>query len=524
VFANQAAAELLGARTPQELMSAEPGSIMARFVVLDEHGRELELEQMPSRRLFAGEEPEPLLVRNIVRATGEERWLIVRCSAVRDPESGEALYAVNVYENITEVKRMQLAEAFMAEASRVLASSLDYTDTLRRAARLAVPQLADWCLVHVLDERGSIELVAVHHRDPAMVALAEQLDRAYRPTPQDTGAVAHAIRTGHARLYADIDERALARGVRDSRHAQLLARIGARSAIVVPLAAPARTLGALTLISAESQRRLTDADLGVAVRLGRRAGATVESSRLYRERTYIAHALEAALLPESLPDPPGFELESLYRAAGELNDVGGDFYDVIAYGDDGWLLAIGDVCGKGPRAAGVTALARHTLRAGAMLGQTPPAMLAMLHRALRAQPSGSELCTVCLVTARRDGDSARLTVTLAGHPKPVLIDEQSASCAHVGTPGTLLGVVDPVEVHEAPLELRSAQTLLLYTDGLPEAGRDGGPLDDEQLLELCARASQPSLAGVLARLERFALEQAGGRLRDDVALLALRLR
>ena len=106
---------------------------------------------MPGRRLFAGERPEPLLVRNIVRASGEERWLIVRASPVTDPESGRVLFAVNVFENITEVKRAQLAESFMAEASRVLASSMDYAETLQRVARLAVPQIADWCAVDVLD-------------------------------------------------------------------------------------------------------------------------------------------------------------------------------------------------------------------------------------------------------------------------------------------------------------------------------------------------------------------------------------
>ena len=124
-------------------MQARPGSIMERFLVLDEQGSELALEQMPGRRLFKGERPQPLLVRNIVRATGEERWLIVRSSPVTDPESGRVLFAVNVFENITEVKRAQLAESFMAEASRVLASSMDYAETLQRIARLAVPQIAD---------------------------------------------------------------------------------------------------------------------------------------------------------------------------------------------------------------------------------------------------------------------------------------------------------------------------------------------------------------------------------------------
>ena len=179
VFANQAAADLLGAATPEELIARRPGTIMPRFLVLDEQGRELDLESMPGRRLFAGEQPEPLLVRNIVRATGEERWLIVRSSPIPDPETGRMLYAVNVFENITEVKRAQLAESFMAEASRVLASSMDYAETLQRVARLAVPQIADWCAVDRARRARRDRTRGRPSRRPAPSStLAERLDRA----------------------------------------------------------------------------------------------------------------------------------------------------------------------------------------------------------------------------------------------------------------------------------------------------------------------------------------------------------
>jgi len=523
VFANQAAADLLGASTPEELTRAIPGTIMPHFIVLDEHGRELELEEMPGRRLFAGERPDPLLVRNIIRATGEERWLIVRSSPIVDPDSGRVLYAVNVFENITEVKRAQLAESFMAEASRVLASSLDYAETLQRIARLAVPQIADWCVVDVLDESGEIECVAVHHNDPRMIALADELNRSYRPASDERVGVPEVIRSGRARIYADIPPDALAAYARDSTHLELLRAIGASTVLIVPLAAPAGTIGAITLVSAESGRRLSHADLALAERLGRRAGTAVESARLYTERTRIASMLEAALLPESLPEIPGVEIESLYRAAGELNDVGGDFYDVLAYGDDRWMLMIGDVCGKGPRAAGVTALARHTLRAAALLGQTPSGMLATLHEALRGQPVGADLCTVCLVTLERLSAHARLTVTLAGHPPPLLIDADG-ECSQIGLPGTLLGVLDPIDINEVDFELHAGQTLLLYTDGVPEAARADPQIDEQRLFELlCTQASQPGLGGLLEQIERSALQRADGRLRDDIALLALRL-
>jgi PAS domain S-box-containing protein len=522
LFANQAAADLLGVSTPAELVHASPGSIMPRFLVLDEQGRELDLEQMPGRKLFSGsgEQPEPLLVRNIVRTTGEERWLIVRASPVHDLETGEILYAVNVFENITEVKRVQLAESFMAEASRVLASSMDYSETLARVARLAVPQLADWCAVDVVGEDGEIERVATHHADPSKLALARALDRDYHPSRDEPLGVPEVIRSGKARIYNEITADALAAYARDSEHLEMLRGIGATSVIIAPLSAPTRTVGAITLVSSESTRRLSKADLAVAVRLGRRAGTAVESARLYTERTRIADILQAALLPESLPEIPGVELETLYRAAGELNDVGGDFYDVVPYGPDRWLLTIGDVCGKGPRAAGVTALARHTLRTAAMLGQTPNGMLRTLHAALSGQPPGADLCTVCLVVLERMPTHARLTVALAGHPQPLLIDRDGRA-TRLGTTGTLLGVIDPIEIHEVNAELRPGETLLLYTDGLPEAGRSDVQLGEERLLELCSEAPKLSAAGLLALIERAAVDHAQGTLRDDIALMAL---
>ncbi len=522
VFANQAAADLLGVDDPGELTAAAPGTIMTRFLVLDEQGRELDLERMPGRRLFAGEPAQPLLVRNIVRATGEERWLIVRSSPIADPATGRVLYAVNVFENITEVKRVERAESFMAEASRVLASSMDYSQTLQRVARLAVPRIAAWCAVDLLDEQGRIERVAVHHADPEKVALAERLHSIYQPAPDESGGVPEVIRSGQALIVTDIRPDALASYARDSEHLELLQALDATAVIIVPMGGATRTIGAITLVSSGGGRRLTDADLGVLERLGRRAGTAVENARLYTERTRIAHTLQRALLPESLPEIPGVELRALYSPAGELNEVGGDFYDVFQYDSNRWLLLIGDVCGKGPRAAGVTALARHTLRAGAISGQSLTGMLDTLHQALRRQPPGADLCTVCLVVMTRTDGGMHLTVALAGHHPPLLVD-RDGQARPVGRPGTLLGVLDPIEITESEAVLQAGQTLLLYTDGVSEAGRSVGPLGEEGVVELCRRSPELGLAGLLKHLERAALERAEGKLRDDIALLAARI-
>jgi PAS domain S-box-containing protein len=522
VFANQAAADLLGDDSPAELMSAAPGTIMARFLVLDEQGRELDLERMPGRQLFAGEQPGPLLVRNIVRATGEERWLNVRSSPVTEPDTGRILYAVSVFENITEVKRAQLMESFMAGASRVLASSMDYGETLQRVARLAVPQIADWCAIDLLSDRGKIERVAVHHADPEKLALAERLDQLHRPALNDAGGVPDVIRTGETRIFTDIQPEALAAYARSNEHLELLSAVGPTAVIIVPMPGATGTIGAITLVSSESLRRLSPIDLALAERLGRRAGTAVENARLYTERTRIAHTLQQALLPESLPDIPGAELEALYCAAGELNEVGGDFYDVFDYSADSWMLMIGDVCGKGPRAAGVTALARHTLRAAAMSGQSSANMLGTLHQALRRQPPGADLCTVCLVTMTPAAEHMRLTIALAGHPPPLLIDPDGKT-TQLGQTGTLLGILDPIKITESTAELHIGQTLLLYTDGVSDAGQAGKRLGETGLIELCEQARHHTLHDLIAHVEGAALKQAEGNLHDDIALLGLRL-
>jgi PAS domain S-box-containing protein len=523
VFANQAAAELLGVEGAEAVTSAPPGGLIERFLILDEQGRELGLEDMPGRRLFAGEHPEPLLVRNIVRATGEERWLVVRSSPVIDPPTKRITYAVSVFEDITGVKRAELAESFMAEASRVLASSMDYASTLARVARLAVPQIADWCAIDVLTDADELERLAVHHVNPDKLLLLERLDRDYRPGLDEPVGIPEVLRSGQARIYTGIKPATLEGYARDPEHLRLLRELGANTVIVAPMQGATRgAIGTITLASGEFPRRLTRADMGLTVRLGRRAGTAVERARIYTERARIAHILQRSLLPESLPQIPAAEVRALYAAAGELNEVGGDFYDVFDYEADRWMLVVGDVVGKGPRAAGVTALARHTLRAAAISGQSPTEMLATLHRALDRQPRGADLCTVCLVTMTQAAARAHLKVALAGHEPPLLIDAHGES-RQLGQPGTLLGVIDPISISETDAELHPGETLLLFTDGVTEAGKPDRPLGSSGLRRLCRQAPRLSLQGLLEHIERAATEHAGGSLHDDIALLALRV-
>jgi PAS domain S-box-containing protein len=522
IFANHAAAKLLGAASVKELTEAAPGATMDRFVVLDERGETLTLEQMPGHQVLRGERPGPLLVQNIVKATGQERWLITRASPIDDPETGLPLYVVNVIEDVTEVKRKQIAEHFLAEATNVLASSLDHGRTLEQIAQLAVPRLGDWCAVSLLEEeRGTIERVAVHHRDPEKLELARRLAHSYPQHRDDGGGVAEVLRSGKA-IYVEVQPQMLVGYARDAEHYGLLRELGVGSAVVAPMLAGGRVLGTITVATDLASRQLSEADLPLIEELGRRAGIAVENARLYTERSRIASTLQQALLPEALPEVPGAQLAALYAAAGELNEVGGDFYDVFEHRDGRWVLVIGDVCGKGPRAAAVTALARHTLRAAAMSGQAPAVMVGSVHQALIHQPPGLDMCTLGLVLVNLRPPNAHLTIVLAGHPQPVLFDA-AGKVTPVGRPGTLLGVLDPIHVEQTEVHMNAGETLLLHTDGVIEAGAPRSALGEEGLYALCADARHLALPQLLGRVETAAVERAGGSARDDIALLGFRL-
>jgi len=300
-------------------------------------------------------------------------WIYLKVSLVRSP-LGEPRYFISVTEDITERKRIEEAQRFLAEAGTTLSSSLDYRTTLARVARLAVPYLADWCVVDILkEEDGSLDRLAVAHQDPEKVALVHELQRRYPPDPDASRGVGQVLRTGRPELVPKIPESLLEEAARDAEHRKILQGLGLKSYMIVPLVARGRTLGVISLVSAESGRRYGQAELELAEELARRAALAVDNARLYKGRTQVARTLQEGLLPSRLPKVPGVEVGLRYLSAGEV-DVGGDFYDVFETRmvdqngsskplSSSWGVVIGDVVGKGAEAATVLASARYTIRA-----------------------------------------------------------------------------------------------------------------------------------------------------------------
>ncbi|MCW3013959.1 MAG: domain S-box protein [Solirubrobacterales bacterium] len=519
VYANQAAAEAMGMGSPQEVMAATPDEIAAGWDTFDEEGKPLEPARFPSRRILKGERSaEPLTVRTINRHTGREYWRLVRARPVFDAD-GRLEMTVSMTEDITEMRRAVLTQRLLAEAGEVLSSSMDYRRTLGRLATLTVPELADWCSIAMPDDHGMIRQVAVAHVNPDKVQFAREYDERHAQSVNGEGSSAEILRGGPATLTPEIPDELLRESITDPQQLEQLISIGMRSVIQVPIAPAGGTpIGVLSLINAESGRVFTPADLALCEELGRRAGTAIHNARLHSERAHIAATLQASLLPDELPDVPGFALSCAYRPAGKENWVGGDFYDVFPV-QDGWMVIVGDVAGHGAEAAALTAQARHTLRAIGEAFGDPVRAIAHLNRLLvpRAEPA---LCTVCAVLLRVGPDGkASAAISCAGHPLPCLV--RGGTVAQVGRWGPLLGAWESeFETTEVPLE--ADDVLVLYTDGVLDSRAGHERFGEERLLPVLrpARGAHDAVARVQRALDAFQT----GEQADDTAVLAIQRR
>ena len=515
VYANRAAAHLLGFGTVDAVLAAEPEELLARFTIADEQGRPVPAEQLPGQRLLAGEEVTPLLTRS-VRRDGEAFWLLTKATLYRDA-SGARL-AINVIEDVTEAKDAELRERFLAEAGQLLASSLDYEQTLERVARMVVPRLADWCGIDMVDDQGDIQQVAVAHVDPAKVELARDMRERYPPNMDAPTGVPAILRGGPAELYADIPDELLVAAAVDEEHLRVIREVGLRSAMAVPMRIGDVTLGALSLVTAESGRRYDEDDLLFANDLALRAATAVQNARLFREQERVARTLQASLLPERLPDLPGWEIHAAYHAGERGSAVGGDFYDVIPV-DAGHLIVLGDVTGKGVEAAALTSLVRHSARMAARFDPRPARVLSLINEVLREQTRLSLVTAVCALLEDLGG-APRLTVASAGHPLPLRRSAGGVAQA-LGEHGVLLGVEEAEDWAEIVVPVEPGDTLLFYTDGVTETPGRAERFGEDRLLEAVGRAA-PGTSALVAEIERALRDFQAGTAVDDRAMLAMR--
>jgi PAS domain S-box-containing protein len=413
-------------------------------------------------------------------------------------------------------------ERFLAEASVLLDRSLDYGETLLSLAQLSVPDLADWCAVDLI-EQGELRNVAVSHADPDRVEFGERLLRDYSYPADTPNGPPEVVRSGRSQLLREVTDAMLVANSRTPEHLEMLRELGLRSMMVVPMISRSRTLGTLTFLTAESGRVFGDDDVLLAEDLARRAAVAIDNARLYSERAHIARTLQESLLPPELPTIPGVEVAARYVAAGEGIDVGGDFYDVFDLGGGGWSVVVGDVCGKGPDAAALTALARYTLRATAAQAQLPSQALRLLNDAVLRQRDDGRFITVAYARLNTGPDGGvRVTLSSGGHPPPILL-RADGSATPVGCPGTLLGVVPEPVLGDESFELHPGDALFLYTDGVTEAHAPERILDSEDIARMLEDWPGTDAAALVNHVEEVVRSLGVGAPHDDIAMLAVRV-
>jgi PAS domain S-box-containing protein len=464
-YANAAAAELIGFPDAASLMAAAPGEVVERFELLDDDGNALSLDALPGRAALRGEATPPRTVRFRIRATGEERWSIIRATPLVGPD-GQITHAINAFQDVTarvlaereareaaaryrsvieslpvvawttdpdgllqganarwweytgqipepggpvllgdavhpddrelltaswaraivngspldetirlrradgadrwhlvravpvtdergvitswigtstdidDAKRAEERSHLIAVASERLDESLDLEETVKSAAAIAVPSLADICVIDLLADDGTTRRAAIAVGDPEHGALADRL-MAYPSVPGSPGLMGEVIGTGRTAVIEHIDDSALAARTKDDEHAAILRELGSRTAIAVPLVARGTTLGAIALIQAWSGRSFGPADVSLAEELARRAGLALANARLYtaeqearlaaereRDRTQRLQWLAGRLAETSTTDGAASLVLSVAREA--LGAVAGSIYRLDA--------------------------------------------------------------------------------------------------------------------------------------------------------------------------------------------------
>jgi serine phosphatase RsbU (regulator of sigma subunit) len=423
---------------------------------------------------------------------------------------------------------LDIAEAHHAALRHVLASGdsgLSPDATIQAAADFLRESLSTFETVH----RGYHEVQEVarleHQHVEQLRALAEAsvainssmtVEEILQLTADASRSVIGAARATVAILPPDPRLRALTatspahidEGEPDP--ARLSARLVARD----------RELGMLDVVDRKG-REFSARDEAILAQLAALASVAISNAQLYERERTIAQTLQRSLRPGALPAVPGLAAAVRFRPAGENIELGGDFYDLFRARDSGWAALIGDVQGKGPDAAAVTALARHTLRAAAAYERSPSGVLALLHGALREQRTDGRFCTVAYAHLQVAVEHVRLELACGGHPLPYVV-HADGTVEPVGRLGTLLGTdIDPL-LADVTVEMTIGDVLVLYTDGVTEVRRRRtevfGQRELVALLETCGGLAPDEVAD---RIESAVLTASDGRLRDDMAILAL---
>ncbi len=395
--------------------------------------------------------------------------------------------------------------AYLADTSELLGQTLDVELAVAVVPQVVVPRLGRWCAVHLVDPLGRLRLAALTHADEnELPDLRAVLD------PDAVPGLPRELRAGLTELVRD--------GSAPVRFAV------PTDGIALPLRARGTTIGTL-LVGRPDGRSHTPEDVVLAGDIARRAALAIQNAQSTAAHVRVSQALQQALLPRALPVAPGVDFAAEYLPASSGSDVGGDFYDVLTVDPSHWLVSIGDVCGKGARAAARTGLVRDVLRVLVRDGRSLPGAIATLNDVMMEAADPLQFCTLAaaMVSRPRPGRPPGLDIelVLAGHLQPVVV-HPNGTAELIGRFGTAVGLISTVRLECTRHRLSPGDTLLVYTDGVTERRRGREQFGAERLLAAAARAAAgPAthvVAAVLEAVERFSPDPLG----DDIALLAVR--
>ncbi|WP_438862060.1 SpoIIE family protein phosphatase [Paractinoplanes aksuensis] len=390
--------------------------------------------------------------------------------------------------------RRQTWLTFLAEASELLAQSLDVNLTMALIPQLVVPRLGQWCAVHTTDAWGRLQLAAATHADESMLAQLHEI----------------LAETGPDAILTRLEEA--------SRLGTQVMLGAPTEGFAVPLVARGTRLG--TLAVGRHHRLRHDADeVAVLEDVARRAALAIDNARIHDERHKVARTLQASLLPPALPRVEGIGFAAEYVPTG--SEVGGDFYDVVPSGDDTWLVVVGDVSGKGVQAATVTGLVRDVIRILVDDGKPMGEILCRVNKTL-VQRGGGRYCTLAMASVSRAADNVlAVQLHLAGHDRAVLVHADGKT-SFVGEGGTALGLLESITSPDVEVRLQPGDSLIFYTDGVTERRRGRELFGTARLRDAAGPLAGYPAEVMAARLRSTTINFSVEEPRDDIAILVLR--
>ncbi|WP_433373092.1 SpoIIE family protein phosphatase [Actinoplanes sp. CA-142083] len=390
--------------------------------------------------------------------------------------------------------RRQTWLTFLAEASELLAQSLDVNLTMALIPQLVVPRLGQWCAVHTTDAWGRLQLAAATHADEGTLA---QLHETLAETAPDSilSRLEEASRLGTQVMFGPPSE-----------------------GFAVPLVARGTRLGTLAIGKHAKHRHDAD-EVAVLEDVARRAALAIDNARIHDERRKVARTLQASLLPPALPHVEGVGFAAEYVPTG--SEVGGDFYDVVPAGDDRWLVVVGDVSGKGVQAATVTGLVRDVIRILVDDGKPMNEILCRVNKTL-VQRGGGRYCTLAMASVQREPDGTLVVcLHLAGHDRAVLV-RADGKTSFVGEGGTALGLLETIASPDTEVRLGAGDSLIFYTDGVTERRRGRELFGTGRLRDAAGPLAGYPADVMAARLRSITINFSVEEPRDDIAILVLR--